>query len=152
MIQMVDIIMSKRKLIFYSRASIFLLLFRNEIYSFQSLSLEKAQMAFRVALCDSFDTGKGIYTLLDLISLSNIYLNRGRSLVNVPALAAVEEWITRMLRMLGLGEGSPTDSQGTRSIGWGVAPGKGEDGNADVRLTFTSYEASLTLLCRRRQY
>lgn len=50
----------------------------------------------------------------------------------MPALAAVEEWITRMLRMLGLGEGSPTDSFGTRSIGWGTAPIEGEEGTADV--------------------
>ena len=55
----------------------------------------------------------------------------------VSAIIAVEEWVTRMLRMLGLGEGSPTDSNGERSIGWGFAPVIGQSQSADVRSLFT---------------
>lgn len=46
--------------------------------------------------------------------------------MNVEALAAVEEWLTRMLRMFGLGEGSPIDSSGERTIGWGTMAVEGE--------------------------
>lgn len=95
-------------------------------------ALETAQIHFRAALCDSFDTSKGLYTLLDLVSVANVYLNRGRSNVNIPAVAAVEEWVTRMLRMLGLGEGSPTDANGIRSVGWGTAPVAGQADSSDV--------------------
>ncbi|CEQ43182.1 SPOSA6832_05090, partial [Sporobolomyces salmonicolor] len=96
--------------------------------------LEDAQLAFRVALCDSFDTPKALQVLLDLVSTSNIYLARGRQNVNVGVLSAVSEWITRMLRMFGLGEGSPTDAAGERVIGWGTAAAAGEqDQGFDVR-------------------
>jgi cysteinyl-tRNA synthetase len=95
--------------------------------------LEEAQLAFRLALCDSFDTNKALQILLSLVSTSNTYVARGRKSINVRALVAVAEWVTRMLRMFGLGEGSPTDGNGERVIGWGAAPVQGQEGSADVR-------------------
>ena len=61
-----------------------------------------------------------------------MYLTGGRSKINVAAVAAVAEWATRMLRMFGLGEGSPVDSTGVKVIGWGTAAVEGQEGSADV--------------------
>lgn len=91
--------------------------------------LSKAQGDFRVALCDSFDTPKALQHLIELVSATNIYLSRGRAETNVGVVAAVAEWVTRMLRMFGLGEGSPTDSKGERVVSWGVP---GQETAADV--------------------
>lgn len=95
--------------------------------------LEQTQLSFREALCDSFDTPRALKAILDLVSDSNVYLNRGRNHTNTAALVAVAEWVTRMLRMFGLGEGSPVDSKGDRLVGWGVAVVEGQEGSADVR-------------------
>jgi len=97
--------------------------------------LETAQLAFRAALCDSFDTPTALQTLLDLVSQTNIYLARGRSSTNIRAVLAVSEYVTRMLRMFGLGEGSPVEGvAGERVVGWGAAPEPGqEDAGVDVR-------------------
>ncbi|KAL8287549.1 hypothetical protein RQP46_003407 [Phenoliferia psychrophenolica] len=97
--------------------------------------LEESQLAFREQLCDSFDTPKALGTVLDLVSVSNVYLSGGRSKVNTPAVAAVAEWVTRMLRMFGLGEGSPVDATGAKVVGWGVAPTAGQDDSADRETT-----------------
>ncbi|GAA6064320.1 hypothetical protein JCM10212_006007 [Sporobolomyces blumeae] len=92
--------------------------------------LEAAQIDFRSALCDSFDTPRALQTLLDHVSASNVYLARGRNQVNVGVVEASAEWLTRMLRMFGLGEGQATDSNGERVIGWGAAPEKGAQGES----------------------
>lgn len=81
-------------------------------------------------MCDSFDTPTGMQILLDTVSAANVYLARGRKNVNVATLLAVSEWVTRMLRMFGLGEGPATDSRGEAHIGWGQAPTGGADGAA----------------------
>lgn len=78
-------------------------------------------------MCDSFDTPRALQLLLDLVSQANIYLARGRKNVNVSTLLAVAEWVTRMLRMFGLGEGSPTDGKGERVVGWGVEVAEGQE-------------------------
>ncbi|KAM0790212.1 hypothetical protein ACM66B_005526 [Microbotryomycetes sp. NB124-2] len=88
--------------------------------------LEHAQVAFRQAMCDSFDTPTGMQILLDLVSTTNMYLSRGRSQVNTWIIQTVADWVTRMLRMFGLGEGSPLDSKGNRIIGWGIAAAPGQ--------------------------
>ncbi|BGP41854.1 cysteinyl-tRNA synthetase [Rhodotorula kratochvilovae] len=97
--------------------------------------LESAQLAFRAALCDSFDTPTALQTLLDLVSQTNIYLARGRAQTNIRAVLAVSEWVTRMLRMFGLGEGSPVEgAAGERVVGWGAAaaPGEASQGDAGI--------------------
>lgn len=95
--------------------------------------LETAQLDFRASLADSFDTPRALQILLDLVSASNVYLSRGRQNVNVGVLSAVSEWVTRMLRMFGLGEGSATDSKGEKLVGWGAASQSGEGETVDVR-------------------
>lgn len=89
--------------------------------------LESSQLAFRESLCDSFNTLRAVQVLRELVSAANVYLARGRSQVNVAAVRAVEDWVTRMLRMFGLGEGSPMDARGERVVGWGKAVVGGEE-------------------------
>ncbi|WFC93795.1 cysteine--tRNA ligase [Malassezia brasiliensis] len=74
------------------------------------------QVAFRAAMCDNFDTPKGIDLLLQLVSRANVY-ERGsaRAELNVSVLVNIAEFVGSMLRMFGLGEGSMTP------LGWGSA-------------------------------
>ncbi|GAA5945967.1 hypothetical protein JCM3775_007564 [Rhodotorula graminis] len=108
--------------------------------------LESAQLAFRAALCDSFDTPTALQTLLDLVSQTNIYLARGRSSTNIRAVLAVSEYVTRMLRMFGLGEGSPVEGPaGERVVGWGTAPVPGqEDAGVDRDAVLMPYLRALS--------
>lgn len=48
-------------------------------------------------------------------------------------LLAVEEYVTRQLRMFGLGEGAPVDAHGERLVGWGTPVTKGDESGVDVR-------------------
>ncbi|WWC85317.1 cysteine-tRNA ligase [Kwoniella dendrophila CBS 6074] len=84
--------------------------------------LFNAQRDFHAALCDSFNTPAAIQTLLDLIAKTNIYFSaKGRD-ANLAVVTNIAEWITRMLRMFGLGEGAPAKN----GIGWGIAVVGGE--------------------------
>lgn len=86
--------------------------------------LHKSQHAFRLALCDSFNTPQAISVLLDLISTTNIYLQQRTRPRNIEPVRNVAVWITRMVRMFGLAEGQVGGSvEGT--IGWGEAVGAG---------------------------
>ncbi|KAG8826237.1 hypothetical protein FRC19_009470 [Serendipita sp. 401] len=95
--------------------------------------LYRSQHAFRAALCDSFNTPQALQVILDLISYTNVYLKRGRSSTNIDVVRHVAGWITKMLRMFGLGEGPPTE------IGWGTAPASGEDVGADKEVVLMPY-------------
>ncbi|UZJ55391.1 hypothetical protein CBS101457_004711 [Exobasidium rhododendri] len=79
-------------------------------------ALAQAQIDFRRAMCDNFDTSKGVAILLEVISKTNVY-SRGRSTVNVGVLEAVARYVGDMLRMLGLGEGVVREGD----VGWGEA-------------------------------
>ena len=105
----------------------------NTVADFCFDRLQDAQYAFRVALCDSFDTPTAIQILLDTVSATNAYLSRGRKNVNIGVILAVSEWVTRMLRMFGLGEGPATDARGQATIGWGQAAQGSADASFDVR-------------------
>lgn len=94
-------------------------------------NLEQSQHAFRLAMCDSFDTPKGMEILLDLVSKANVYekSHEKRADVNVGVLTAVARYVGDMLKMLGLGEGAALSA--SQEIGWGVADESGE-GSAAV--------------------
>jgi len=85
-------------------------------------SLAQAQQAFRVALCNNFDTVTALQTLSDLTGKANVYVQLKRP--NLAPARTVAEWIGRMLRMFGLGEGE------SKEIGWGLKREEGE--GADV--------------------
>ena len=76
-------------------------------------------------MCDSFNTPLALDVLRELVSRTNVYINTQGSKVNVDLLEAVAQWISRMLRMFGLGEGESTD------IGWGQE--NKENGAINVR-------------------
>lgn len=80
-------------------------------------SLHQAQYDFRAALCDSFNTPDAISVLTSLVGSSNAYLSTRPRPKNIDPLRIVAEWLTRMLRMLGLGEGTAVNQEG--AIGWG---------------------------------
>jgi len=86
-----------------------------------SSTLLKSQADFRNALCDSFNTTQALDVLLRLVSETNKYISSrqaAKSQVSSELLSKVAVWITRMLRMFGLGEG-PDDG----GIGWGNVQG-----------------------------
>ncbi|KAK7005982.1 tRNA synthetases class I (C) catalytic domain-containing protein [Favolaschia claudopus] len=77
-------------------------------------ALYESQYAFRVALCDSFNTPAALGVIRDLITRTNVYItSRGKS-VNVQLLENVARWNGKMLRMFGLGEGPAEE------LGWGA--------------------------------
>jgi cysteinyl-tRNA synthetase len=79
---------------------------------------------------------------MDLIGKVNQYFSaRGRDL-NVEPVRVVAEWITRMLRMFGLGEGAYTEG----SVGWGKAGEEGS-GGADVSDGDVVFDVVMAELC-----
>ena len=82
-------------------------------------ALEDAQLQFRAAMCDNFDTPRGIDILLDLVSRANVY-ERGttRENLHVGVLVNVAQYVAHIVRMLGLGEGPARDGD----LSWGHAP------------------------------
>lgn len=102
--------------------------------------LYRAQHTFRTALCDSFNTPQAVQALNDLVSYTNVYLKRGRSATNISSIRQVAGWITKMLRMFGLGEGSPQE------IGWGASTSAsgGEDVSADKETVLMPYLRALS--------
>jgi hypothetical protein len=89
-------------------------------------SFHESQTAFRVALCDSFNTPAALDTLRDLVSKTNVYINsRGKGL-NVSVVENIAHWVGQMLCIFGLGEGE------TSEIGWGQDDLG--DGNINVSL------------------
>lgn len=99
-------------------------------------SLYASQAAFRVALCDSFDTPTAINVLRDLVSRTNVYINTHGKDLNVELVGNVARWIGQMLRMFGLGEGE------RRELGWGQIDEGG--GSVDVRYHYQSFFVYLT--------
>ena len=108
-----------------------------------------------MALCDSFNTPQALIVLLDLVGKVNVYFaTRGKD-SNLEPVRVCAEWVTRMLRMFGLGEGPAWDGQ----IGWGKAPASGagaegtdgegqgqvgQQNQADVEAQVDKYVAALS--------
>jgi hypothetical protein len=84
------------------------------------ISLSQTQHAYRIALCDSFNTPEAMQKVLDLVSRTNVYVARGRSRVNVGVVAHIARWVTTALKVFGL------SGDGPGAIGWGA----GEEGSA----------------------
>lgn len=94
--------------------------------------LTECQIQFRAAMCDNFDTPRGIDLLLQLVSRANVY-ERGaaRADLNVGVLVNVAEYVGAMLRMFGLGEGS--DAQ---PLGWGSVQESGSVNREEVLMPY----------------
>ncbi|CAE6455029.1 unnamed protein product [Rhizoctonia solani] len=102
-----------------------------------SAFLAQTQHAYRVALCDSFNTSEAIQRVLELVSRANVYVARGRSRVNVGVVAHIARWVTGALRVFGLGG----DTLGT--IGWG-ADGDNTEGSVDREALLMPYLRTLS--------
>ena len=94
------------------------------------LSLHKAQHNLRVALCDSFNTPEALTVLTDLVSSANVYLQTRPRPRNIEPVKSVAQWITRMLKMFGLGEGAAIHQDG--AIGWGETMKAGQEEEATI--------------------
>ncbi|KAF8684181.1 tRNA synthetases class I (C) [Rhizoctonia solani] len=102
-----------------------------------SAFLAQTQHAYRVALCDSFNTPEAIQRVLELVSRTNIYVARGRSRVNVGVVAHIARWVTEALRVFGLSG----DTTGT--IGWGT-DGSNTEGSVDREALLMPYLRTLS--------
>ncbi|KAL4078187.1 tRNA synthetases class I (C) catalytic domain-containing protein [Scleroderma yunnanense] len=88
--------------------------------------LSQSKMAFRDALCDSFNTPEALRILRDLISQTNVYINSRGKALNVALVEQSAHWVGQMLRMFGLGEGKREE------LGWGTEQeGNGSDVNRE---------------------
>ncbi|EFI28187.1 cysteinyl-tRNA synthetase [Coprinopsis cinerea okayama7 len=106
--------------------------------------LETAQKDLHVALCDSFNTGSALSTILDLISKTNTYLKENQKSASNPdayfSLTAVREvarWVTKMLRIFGL-------STSADLIGWGTDAPAGPDGAQNKEAVALPYVQALS--------
>ncbi|QRV94275.1 cysteinyl-tRNA synthetase [Ceratobasidium sp. AG-Ba] len=94
--------------------------------------LAQTQHAYRVALCDSFNTPEAMQKVLDLVSRANVYVARGRSRVNVGVVSHIARWVTTALKVFGLGDNV------TGNIGWG-GDGAGAEGAVDREALLMPY-------------
>ncbi|KAK0476727.1 tRNA synthetases class I (C) catalytic domain-containing protein [Armillaria novae-zelandiae] len=93
-------------------------------------SFYEHRSAFRIALCDSFNTPAAVDVLRDLVSQTNVYINsRGKNL-NVSVVENVASWVGKMLRMFGLGEGESTE------LGWGQDTVEGNVNREEVLMPY----------------
>ncbi|KAG8991512.1 hypothetical protein FRB90_001314 [Tulasnella sp. 427] len=102
--------------------------------------LAETQISFRASLSDSFNTPEALDHLLELISRTNVYLQRGRSNINVGLVERIAGWVTKMLRMFGLGEGPITRN----TIGWSEVEIDGETSGADRDTILMPYLQALS--------
>lgn len=93
----------------------------------------QAQHAFRVALCDSFNTPVALDVIRDVVSRTNVYINSRNvnSNLDVSVVERIARWVGGVLRMFGLGEGESNE------IGWGQEVAEGE-GNVNVSVGLCS--------------
>lgn len=86
-------------------------------------SLYQSKSSFREALCDSFNTPAAVDALRDIVSKANVYINSRGKALNVKLVENIADWVGKMLRMFGLGEGERSD------IGWGQIDESGGSSN-----------------------
>ncbi|KAF8813902.1 hypothetical protein BYT27DRAFT_7180683 [Phlegmacium glaucopus] len=96
----------------------------------------QSQSTFREALCDSFNTPAAVDILRDLISRTNVYINFRGKFLNVTLIQNIAQWVGKMLRMFGLGEGDKTE------LGWGQQNETG--GNVDREEMLMPYLKALS--------
>ncbi|KAF8445055.1 cysteinyl-tRNA synthetase [Boletus edulis BED1] len=76
-------------------------------------AINESKLAFRAALCDSFNTPEALRILRELISRTNVYISTRTKSINIALVEQSARWIGNMLRMFGLGEGEKLE------LGWG---------------------------------
>ena len=66
--------------------------------------------------------------LRDIVSHTNIYINSQGKNLNIGLVSNIARWVSKMLRMFGLGEGEKSE------LGWGQA--STEEGDVNVSFLF----------------
>ncbi|KAJ2478556.1 cysteinyl-tRNA synthetase, partial [Coemansia sp. RSA 2320] len=87
-------------------------------------ALKEAKAQVHNALLDSFDTPTAMQALRSIVARTNVYLQRGRAGIDPQVVEMVALYVTKIVRVFGLGG----DDSGSR-IGWGA--GAGADKPAD---------------------
>ena len=105
-----------------------------------SFRLNESKLAFRSALCDSFNTPEALKILRDLVSRTNVYINTRAKSLNVALVEQSARWVGNMLRMFGLGEGERLE------LGWGQET-TSDANSANVSLSALSQCLSQPCLC-----
>lgn len=102
-------------------------------------------MDTHAALCDSFDTPRALQTMVDLVNTANTYISTKQGqIVNTTPLEVVGAWITKMLRIFGLGEGPGFSYAGRPEIGWGDKAGAEAAGvDVSIRWKFSLFKTKL---------
>ncbi|KAJ1862655.1 cysteinyl-tRNA synthetase [Coemansia sp. RSA 989] len=77
-------------------------------------ALKDTQAQVHQALLDSFDTPTAMRAIQDIVSRTNIYLQRGRDRIDPQVIQAVAEYVTRIMRVFGMANESPA-----HAVGWG---------------------------------
>jgi cysteinyl-tRNA synthetase len=74
-------------------------------------------------LSDSFNTPEALNVLRELVSKTNVYINKRGKHLSVALVENIARWVGQMLRMFGLGEGEKEE------LGWGQADQGSENVN-----------------------
>lgn len=104
-------------------------------------------MAFRDALCDSFNTPDALRILRELVSRTNVYINSRGKALNVSVVEQSARWVGQMLRMFGLGEGEREE------LGWGTEQEGGGGGvnvcssSSTIIMSLTSGDSEMKSFC-----
>lgn len=107
--------------------------------------MHQAQHAFRVALCDSFNTPDALAALRDLVSRTNVYIGARGKKLDVEVVERVANWVGRMLKMFGLGEGQADE------LGWGEVREAGEGANVSRQKGSRVVSALMSRWDRKRE-
>lgn len=84
--------------------------------------------------------------LTELVSSANVYLQARPRPRNIEPVKSVAQWITRMLKMFGLGEGAAIHQDG--AIGWGETMKAGQEEQTTVDVSEHQQRASDTFANR----
>ncbi|KAJ2826927.1 cysteinyl-tRNA synthetase [Coemansia erecta] len=88
-------------------------------------ALKDAKAQVHRALLDSFDTPAAMRAVQEIVSRTNTYLQRGRDNIDLQVVHAVVEYVSRIMRVFGMGSEGP-------ALGWGAsAAGPDGQGAAD---------------------
>ena len=81
-------------------------------------ALDGTRMTVHEALCDSFDTPRGLSSILELISQTNVYMKRsGSARLSKESLEQVRGYVKKLYRVFGLEGDSVCEGQGESAAG-----------------------------------
>ncbi|KAJ2156724.1 cysteinyl-tRNA synthetase [Coemansia sp. RSA 552] len=91
-------------------------------------ALNDARAEVHRALLDSFDTPAALHAIQGIVSRTNAYLQRGRDSIDPQTIQTVVQYVSKIVRVLGLANEDPG-----QAVGWGLA-GQGAGGDREAVL------------------